>query len=147
MSGADIVSLEALDYEALASAKAQNEAVVCALHFGAVRDALLESYPWVFATKEAALAEMAEPVGGWAHSYALPADCARVLEALSRGFSLPNYEITGSVLSCGYAGVSARYTSGTAGVNLWPPCFCDALCAKLAMEIAGAVTSNFALAQ
>ena len=147
LSDADAAKLDALDYQGLAAAKAPQEAVTCALHFGAVRDSLLEAYPWVFAAKFTALAELAAPIGGWAHSYALPADCLRVLEAFSGGWALPNYEITGGALSCGYSDVFARYTGKDVRVNLWPPCFRDAFCSRLASEIAGAVTGNFEIAR
>lgn len=147
LSPADAAKLDALDYQGLAAAKAPQEAVVCALHFGAVRDSLLEAYPWVFAAKFAALAELAAPIGGWAHSYALPADCARVLEAFSGGRSLPDYEITGGALSCAYTDIFARYTGRDAAMSLWPSCFRDALCSRLASEIAGAVTGNFEIAR
>jgi hypothetical protein len=147
LSEAELSAFEALDYETLASAKAQQEAVVCALHFGAVRDSLFESYPWVFAKKSAELAELSAAVGGWAHSYALPADCARILEIIAGALSLPDYEIAGGSVSCNYERVIARYTRYENNVSKWPPCFRDAFCAKLAMEIAGAVTGNFSLAQ
>jgi hypothetical protein len=134
-------------YAALAAAGAQQEAVACALSFESARDSLLEMYPWVFAAKEAALAELSAPTGGWGHSYALPADCLRVLELTQSGRSRRVFEITGGTVSCPRGNVSARYTRRARDVASWPPCFQDAFCARLASEIAVAVTGNVVMAQ
>lgn len=60
------------------------EAELCARFYYMARDALLESFPWNFATRRAILAELsAWAYNQWEHAYALPADCLQVLAVLS----------------------------------------------------------------
>ena len=47
--------LDALNYEGLTGANAQQEAVACARHFASVRDGLFGTYPWIFARRSVAL--------------------------------------------------------------------------------------------
>ena len=66
LTGAEKNRLEALDYEGLLGASVQEEAVSCVRHFAGVRDRLLSLYPWVFARKTAAPAQLAgTPPPGW----------------------------------------------------------------------------------
>ncbi|MDR1650744.1 MAG: hypothetical protein LBR87_03060 [Synergistaceae bacterium] len=131
--------LEALDYGGLTEDKAQQEAVACARHFGFVRDSLLFTYPWVFARKSAALAEMSEALPGWRHTYALPADCLRLIEVVSSGHARLDYEVSGTSVSCDHAGVSAGYTAKSPDTAQWPALFSDVFCARLAAETAPSI--------
>ena len=72
--------LEALNYEGLTAAHAQDEAVVCALHFERVRDKLLMMYAWKFV--RAVNTPTANELSGntrWKYYFPKPADCLFVL--------------------------------------------------------------------
>jgi hypothetical protein len=137
--------IEALDYEGLISSHAQEEAVTCIRHFAAVRDSLLHTYPWVFARRSAALAELSTPVNGWRFSYVLPADCMRALNLVWRKRTIAEWEQVGTAVGCEYKPVTARYTARITDTGQWAPLFCDAFCAKLAMEINVAVNGEFGI--
>jgi hypothetical protein len=60
--------------------EASAEARACKRYFSHVRDVMLESYPWLFARKIAALAEVTNDRPKlWAHAYRKPADCLKIL--------------------------------------------------------------------
>lgn len=63
------------------------QAALCGRFYPMARDALLEMRPWTFATKRAALAEVASnPVSDdWSYAYALPSGCLRPLALLVPG--------------------------------------------------------------
>ena len=75
--------LEALNYEGLTAAHAQDEACVCALHFEQVRDRLLELYSWIFARMTETPALISESVPGWKYTFQLPSDCLKVLAVIA----------------------------------------------------------------
>jgi hypothetical protein len=148
--------LEALNYDGLVAARAQHEAVVCARCFASVRDKLLQAHPWLFARKDAPPAQLSASLSGWRFTYALPADCLKMLalvpgtrpetqnaEALyyhgTGAVSLSHYEIIGRTLCCNHKNVRLRYTARVADTTLWPPCFAGAFCSMLAAEIAPSV--------
>jgi hypothetical protein len=141
--------LEELNYEGLQNKHAQKEALACVRHFAGIRDGLLETYPWVFARKTAELAELAEPIKGWRFSYALPADCVRLLQLIWRRRTIALWEETGGSISsvkavgCEYRPVTARYTAKIIDTERWPALFAEALCLKLAASIAVAVNKDF----
>jgi hypothetical protein len=138
--------LEALNYEGLQGKHAQKEALACVRHFAGIRDSLLETYPWVFARKTAELAALAEPIKGWPFSYALPADCVRLLQLLWRMRTIALWEVTGSpvkAVGCEYKPVTARYTAKITDTEQWPALFAEALCLKLAASVAAAVNKEF----
>jgi hypothetical protein len=141
LTPAQAAMLDALDCAALAAAHAQNEAVTAARHFPFVRDSLLHAYPWTFARRHAAPAELASAPKGWAHAYALPTDCLRMLALVTPGGkAVMRFEAAGAAVFCGEPCASTRYTARIADTALWPPLFADAFCARLAAEMAAAVT-------
>jgi hypothetical protein len=54
----------------------------CARWYPTARDSLLEMQEWGFATTRALLAELVNPFPQWAHAYARPSDCLKVLGIL-----------------------------------------------------------------
>jgi len=56
----------------------------CARFYPMARDALLEMHAWNFATRRVVPAELANNWTQWAHAYAKPADCLRVLGVMHR---------------------------------------------------------------
>lgn len=60
-----------------------SQAEHCQRWYPVARDALLEMGEWNFATSRAVLAELNNPYQQWQHTYAVPADCLKVLEIIS----------------------------------------------------------------
>jgi len=144
LSSSEKSMLEALNYEGLADAHAQDEAVACARHFEFTRDRLLAAHPWVFARKLAVPARLTSaPSGaGWEYAFTLPSGCLKMLNVLCDGKVLAHYEIAGGTLLCGHESVSVRYTARITDTSQWASEFCDAFCAALAGEIAAAVIGD-----
>jgi len=140
LSASEKSLLEALNYEGLAEAHAQDEAVTCARHFASVRDRLLQLWPWVFARKSASLTAAAAEAG-WTYAFTLPNDCLSVLAALSGGEPV-EWETAAGKLLCNHSPVTIRYTAKITDTAAWVPAFEDAFCAALASEIAPAVTGE-----
>ena len=139
LSASERTMLEALNYEGLANAHAQDEAVACARHFAFVRDRLLSMHPWVFARRTAAPARLTESAAGWEYAFALPTDCLKVLTVLESGKALMHFEIVDGKLLCNHGTVNVRYTAQITDTAKWGPEFSDAFCASLAGEISAAV--------
>lgn len=158
--------LEALNYEQLASGNAQDEAVVCALHFARVRDSLLQSFPWIFARKTETPAQVSEGVPGWRYTFTLPSGCLKVISVLA-GDNRVNYyeeryedlseppeygeliewEEAGGKLYTNRSPVHIRYTDKITGDGSWAPLFASAFVIKLAEAISPAVGASADLVQ
>lgn len=64
----------------------------CARYYPIARDAVLQSFPWTFATKRATLATVTNPSpDDWQYAYALPSTCLRPLSALNPGTPAANF--------------------------------------------------------
>jgi hypothetical protein len=135
--------LEAVNYDGLAAAYAPREALACVRHFAQIRDALLETYPWIFARKSAALAQLASSFGGWKYSYTLPSDCAKLLDLTWERFSIERWEQAGSSVGCEYKPVTARYTAKITAPASWPAIFETVMTARLAAHIYPIVSPEF----
>ena len=145
LSASERAMLESLNYDGLAAAHAQDEALSCVRFFAGVRDALLRSYPWVFARKTAAPAQLAAPVRGWPYSYALPSDCLNLLAVVAgktRGTLLARWETVGGAFGCEHSAVEIRYTARMDNPNLWDPAFSNVFCAKLAAAAVASVVGE-----
>jgi hypothetical protein len=137
-------ALESLNYASLIASGAQEEAVTCCRHFAAVRDGLFHAYPWVFAMKAVSLTSLTVALisKGWKYAYNLPGDCLKPLRImLAKKTTLP-YEQVGKIILCDRNDGTLRYTSSVTATDSWPPLFQDAFCARLAGEIAVAVTGT-----
>lgn len=158
--------LEALNYEGLCACHAQDEAVVCTLHFERVRDNLLQSFAWIFARKTDTPAQLSEGIAGWEYSFALPSDCLKVIAVLAkdkrkefysaweRDLSSPSelneiieWEEADNKLYTNRTPVHIRYTERITDINLWSGAFIDAFVIKLAEAIAPAVGASGDLIQ
>ena len=159
LSGSEAAMLEALNYEGLIAVHAQDEAVTCARHFAYVRDKLLQLYPWVFARKTAALAQLSAALPGWRFAYALPADCLKLLALVEackensqlhqyhrhhrhKGLILTHWEQIGRTVCCNHRQVHARYTAQVTDTNQWDAAFTDVFCSSLAAEGIASVTGE-----
>lgn len=130
LSDSERSMLEALNYEGLTSAHAQDEAVVCALHFARVRDRLLQLYAWQFAKKTATVAA----------NGALPSDFLSMLYALINGEPV-DYEVSGNTLRVKSA-AEIHYIAKITDTSKWDSIFSDVFCYSLAIEICTAVTGK-----
>ena len=121
--------LDNLNYDGLTAAHAQDEAIVCALHFERVRDRLLQIYPWVFAR--------AHKTYSASESRVLPSDCLTLLCVLKDGEPL---EYEGNAIPSDADEVI--YTQSVVNWAKWPPIFRDVFVYSLAIEICPAVTGK-----
>ena len=166
LSSTEKTLLESLDYEGLANAHSQDEAVVCAMHFARVRDGLLQAFPWIFARKTETPAQLSESVPGWRYTFLIPSDSLKVLSVLAADNRVPFYEAQGKDLSeppefnelvefeeadgklyTNRTPVHIRYTGKVTGVDDWAALFANAFVIKLAEAISPAVGASADLIQ
>lgn len=113
-----------------------------------VRDALLSSYPWTFATGQVALSQLSEtPLADYSYAYGLPTDYLRAISAgtASRGRGL-NYRMAHGELHTNAGAVTLTYIFRP-DESEFPPYFDQALIAKLSAEFTIPVTENTSRAE
>lgn len=137
------------------------EARACKALYDHVRETLLASHPWGFATRRADLALLSDDsadsstVGGWGYTYSLPANCVQVLRVWG-GDRIPlsmhkvpyalEYDATsGKVLRTDMSAtdtnpVQIEYIFEVDNPTLFPPWFRDAFAWALAAELAMALS-------
>lgn len=116
------------------------EARLCALRAEPVRDALLRAHPWNFAMKRAELPALAEGTGD-ASRFQLPADCLivrRVEAAEPDAWSVEGRTLIAPVPPP----AAVRYTARITDPTQWDALFAECFAAKLAAELAVAVTGS-----
>ncbi len=119
------------------------EAEVAANLYPSVRDAMLSSHPWSFATGQGTLARLAAaPAADHAHAYALPTALLRVLSAggTGRGEGL-HYRIQENRLHTDAEQVTLTWIFRP-DEAAFPPFFASALIARLAAEFCLPLTEN-----
>ncbi|OVZ82190.1 hypothetical protein [Yersinia kristensenii] len=124
------------------------EAGVCSLHYEPCRDAVLSDFPWNFAIKRVALADLGNPPPDWNFSYRYPTDCMRLIEIMVPGIRYPTasmripFEVgsdaegTGKILLTNEHDAWLRYVGRVTDVNMFDSLFRDVLSWRLAAEIA-----------
>lgn len=138
--------LESLDYEGLANAHAQDEAVVCAMNFARVRDRLQQMYPWIFCRNGTIVNGTTDTV--------FPSGLLTMLGVFYKNEPV-EYEMTATGLRFGTINANSvvfggnatpeleiRYTRKVEDVSKWSPIFCDVFVYSLAIEICTAVTGK-----
>ena len=119
------------------------EAEIAANLYGSVRDGLLSSHPWHFATGQVTLAKLAaEPVADFEAAFQLPDDFLRALSAGSdaRGRGL-RYRIAERRLHADAADIVLTYIFRP-DESTFPPFFDQALIARLAAEFCIPLTES-----
>lgn len=119
------------------------ESEVAANLYPAIRDALLSSHPWNFATGQVTLPRLvAPPVADFAHAYQLPPDFLRALSAgvSGRGQGLV-YRIAENRVHCDSEEVVLTYVFRPEELS-FPPFFDQALIARLAAEFCIPLTES-----
>lgn len=119
----------------------------CARFYPVARDALLELHSWNFATRRALLAELASPWPQWAHAYALPGDCLRVLAVVDQTTATDDAppadyvrEVAddgGDLLLTNQSDAMVRYIAHVTDTTKFSPLFTTTLAWHLAGLLAG----------
>lgn len=126
-----------------------NRAKLVKEQYPKVRDMLLRSHPWKFATYRATLAEVTpkpDTVFDFDHVFALPADCLRVIEtSLTAVNYLSRWQIEGRQLMCDSEAVTIKYIGRVADVSQFDDNFCEVLALALADDISYAITQSTSL--
>lgn len=122
-----------------------DESNVLNLHYEAVRDQVLEDFPWPFARKYATLGLIEEAASQpwanqWGFSYAIPSDCITI-RRLATGlgpatYAPPPFEVGDAVILTNEAEAVAEYTYRVTDPAKFTPSFSSAVSWLLAHEIA-----------
>lgn len=110
------------------------EARACKTLWDGARDALIESHPWGFAMKRAALGSplVDAPAFGFEYAYSLPADCLRVWESEDE---LTDWAVEDGTFLADIEAPKIRYIAKITDVSKYPPSFCRCLAAALAADL------------
>ncbi|MHB0785577.1 hypothetical protein [Bradyrhizobium sp. 5.13L] len=131
------------------------EARACNQFYAHTRDLLLQGYPWRFATKTIALAQVAnDKAGKWGYAYKRPIDCLKPLW-IRPEYSIDNpcrqtrqeeisnpYEIAGEVIYCDLSPAFLRYIWRLTDPARFPPLFVEALSWHLSVKLAMPLTRD-----
>ncbi len=124
------------------------EAEISETLYESVKDALLSSYGWSFATMQAQLTQLVSPpIADYAYAFGLPNDFLRALSAgsntKSRGV---NFRISSGALHTNASAVTLNYIANV-DESGFPPYFTQALVSRLAAEFCIPVTENTSRAE
>jgi hypothetical protein len=136
--------------------EASTEARVCKQFYEHTRDMLLQSYPWRWARKTVALAQVSnDKERRWFYAYRRPSDCLKIRRVNSEMLSdyLPyeamsvkaggiDYTVEGSVIYTGVSPAYLEYTQRVTDPTLFPALFQDALGWHIAVRLAMPLTRD-----
>lgn len=129
----------------------------CARFYPMARDAVLQAFPWTFATRRIALSSVVNPTSDdWRYAYALPNQFLRPLQAMVPGVPAMNFGAgdtdTGSfpylvesaedgslLLYTNQEMTSLRYTARVSDTTKFPPLVVIAISRLLAAWLAGPI--------
>ncbi|GKX40036.1 hypothetical protein SOASR014_37750 [Pectobacterium carotovorum subsp. carotovorum] len=135
------------------------EAGACSLHYEPARDAVLSDFPWNFATKRVALADLNSAPADWQYAYRYPTDCMRLIEIMTPGTRTPTARqrieyVTGSdadgagkLIYTDQPSAWLKYVGSVTDTNMFDAIFRDALAWRMAGEMAMQLTGNANLGQ
>lgn len=124
------------------------ESEIAGLLYAPVRDALLSSFPWSFATGQILLTRLSvHPVADYQYAYQLPNDFLRAISAGigGRGRGV-NYRITGNQLHSDAEEILLTYIYRP-DESAFPPYFDSLLMTRLAAEFCLPLTENVSRAE
>jgi hypothetical protein len=128
------------DYTISSLTEGTKQQLYAVIHWENVRDSLLQSYAWNFATERVALAMLAGTPIGYDHKYQLPNDCLKVRKVSTDGnFSGVNavdYKIEGRVLLTDEDTIYIKYTKQVTDTSQWTPLFIKAFMCQLSSLLA-----------
>ena len=119
------------------------EAEIAGLLYAPIRDAILSSHPWSFATGQVVLTRLSiSPVADYQYAYQLPNDFLRAISAGigGRGRGI-NYRITGNQLHTDASDILLTYIYRP-DETAFPPYFDGLLMTRLAAEFCLPLTEN-----
>ena len=136
---ANIVSIEPPDDSV--------EANLAAQFYPLVRDELLESHAWTFATKRIELSAIESTREDFAYAYAMPADCLKARKLMSDGYASDSesevFEVEDGVLYTDSPPTSTLiYTYKLRNTGVFSPLFVSALAIRLASYLVGPVQKD-----
>ena len=130
----------------------QTEAKLCDANYDSSRDSALEARAWTFATKRAALARLAEaPVWGFSNAFQIPSDTITILEMRDALEERVNFnDLMNSTewlreedtIVTNASTARIRYIARITDPNRYTPAFIHVVAARLAYEIAIAITQS-----
>lgn len=146
-------NLGAENISALSDAGA--EARACRQFYEQTRDALLQVYPWRFAGKTQALAQITNTEAGkWGYAYSRPNDCLKVrwvrpqysvddpcAQTHQQEISNP-HDVEGDVIFCDLSPAFLRYTFKISDPTKFPPLFVETLSWHLTARLAMPLTRD-----
>lgn len=116
-------------------------AVQCKQYFGSLLRTMLRDHPWNFAKDRVELAENATaPIFEWTYSFALPADCFRVLK-LNNSEKVA-WEIEGRNLLTDESTAEIEYIRWETDPNIWDGMFYQAFVTFLSVRLAPALNTD-----
>lgn len=124
------------------------EAVLCNAQYAKIRDMLLYSHPWNFATTRVELTTNAnESAWGGLNEFELPADYLRVIDLDFQNY--PDYEwyVEGGLLYVSADTVNIKYIAQVTDPTLFSAGFVELLAMALANEISYALTQSATIKQ
>ena len=119
-------------------------AISCRVHYELVRDALLRSHPWNFATARAELSATTTPPFKWDYAFILPDDFLRLITFNGVDAAMAVYEYTleeGKILTEA-SSAKITYVKKITDPTLFDPLFTEVLTFRLASAIAMDITSE-----
>lgn len=117
------------------------EARLCSDFYTLLRDELLRSHPWKFATKRIDLARATPtPEFGFDFYYQLPTDCLRVLKV--DGDETYGWTVEGTYLLTDDDTATIKYISNNIQVGMFTSDFVTALALKLAYKLSYALVQS-----
>lgn len=135
--------------------EASPEAKLCKQFYAHVRDTLLQAYPWRFARKTAALAEIANVrENRWLYSYRRPVDCLKIRRVSDDAFAdyMPYsdgivaggfaFDIEATTIFCDLSPAYLEYTMRLEDATKYPPLFIEALAWHVAVRLAMPLTRD-----
>jgi len=130
--------------------EASPEARACQQFYTNVRDGLLAGYPWGFARRDKALAEVVNiRVGAWTHAYSCPVDMLKVemvrppyAEGLGGDGGIFPYDLSGDIIYSNVAKAVMIYTGRVEDPALFPPLFVTAFAYHLSFWLAMPLTRS-----
>jgi len=115
------------------------------LHFEPVRDSLLRSHPWDFATGRVELSRLStDPPFGFGCAFSLPADCLRVVtfNGVDVELALNSFAIEGGQLLTDSTSAAITYVRRETDPSKWDANFAEAFSYRLASAVARALTGS-----
>ena len=131
-----------IDYSGMKNPRNTQSLQVCRYSINAVRDRILELYPWVFARMNIQMQPISTTIEGWGYGYKLPENCLTVLTLFFNAEPIDYERVGENLIYCNSENVTIRYTGRVENIDLWSPAFVDVLCYELAEEIISATTGN-----